>query len=106
MKEEQCKTKLVPIWPLLNTSKIEKMGQEYDKYCPKSKSNNIIFCPKYIRKKRKDLKWINDYFKKAGKKAKGTKKKKSKRGKSRKRKKKKRKQKKKKSTKRKGNKDV
>ena len=90
----------------MDPKKVEKMCKDYDKYCLKSKSNNIIYCPKYIRKKRRDLKWLNDYFKKAGKKTKGTKKKKSKKGKSKKKKKKKGKQKKKKSKKGKGNKDV
>ena len=43
------------------------MEKEYHNYCPKSKSNNIINCPKNIIKKRdKDmkLKKLNDLFNK------------------------------------------
>ena len=43
------------------------MRKEYHNYCPKSKSNNIIYCPKNIIKKRdKDmkLKKLNDLFNK------------------------------------------
>ena len=43
------------------------MEKEYHNYCPKSKSNNIIYCPKNIIKKRdKDmkLKKLNDLFNK------------------------------------------
>ena len=43
----------------------EKMRKEYHEYCPKSKLNSIVFCPKKIIKRKKDKKiqWINDYFK-------------------------------------------
>ena len=80
-KEEQCKVSLDSDWgPTYDT---EKMSKEYHEYCPKSKSNNIVFCPKNIIKREKDKKvqWINDYFKNIGKKKKngrGKKKKKSK----------------------------
>ena len=49
---------------------IEKMRKEYHEYCPKSKSNNIIICPQQIIKRKKDIRvqWINDYFKRDGKK--------------------------------------
>ena len=112
-KFEQCKINLLNEWPKSKTkSEIEEMRTEYHKYCLKSKSNNIISCPKDIIKKKNDLKlkWLNDYFKevaKKGKKKKKTrsKKKKSKKGRTKK-KKKKRKQKKKKSTKGKRKKDV
>ena len=45
---------------------IEKMRKEYHEYCPKSKSNNIVFCPKEIIKRKGDKKvqWINDNFNK------------------------------------------
>ena len=41
------------------------MKKEYHEYCPKSKSNNIVFCPEKIikRKKDKEVQWNNDYFK-------------------------------------------
>ena len=81
-KKEQCKADLIPIWgpnPTYEKMPLDKMKKEYREYCPKSKSNNIIFCPKSIIKKKKDVKvqWINDYFKNFGKKSK----KKKKRGK-------------------------
>ena len=111
-KEEQCKINLFSEWAKIKrNSEIEEMRTEYNKYCPKSKSNNIIFCPKDIIKKKNDLKleWLNDYFKEVAKKGKKKKKTKSRRKKSKKgrtqKKKKKRKQKKKKSTKGKRNKD-
>ena len=106
-KEEQCKIKLLSFWPKSKPDpEIEEMRREYHKYCPKSKSNNIIACPKDIIKKKNDLKlkWLNNYFKEIAKKGKKKKKKtkrkkkKSKKGR-KKNKKKKRKQKKKKSTK-------
>ena len=52
------------------------MKKDYHEYCPKSKSNNFIFCPKSIIKKKNDVKvqWINDYFKNFGKKKKNKKK--------------------------------
>ena len=44
---------------------LEQMRKEYHEYCPKSKSNNIVYCPDQIIKRKKDekLQWINDYFK-------------------------------------------
>ena len=47
-KEEQCKVPLMPDWglnPTYDKLPIEKMRKEYHEYCPKSKSNNIVFCP-------------------------------------------------------------
>ena len=81
-KKEQCKIKLKSVWgpnPAYEKLPLDKMKKEYHKYCPKSKSNNIIFCPKSIIKKKKDVKvqWINAYFKNFKKKSK----KKKKRGK-------------------------
>ena len=81
-KKEQCKAELIPIWgpnPTYEKMPLDKMKKEYHEYCPKSKSNNIIFCPKSIIKKKKDVKvqWINAYFKNFKKKSK----KKKKRGK-------------------------
>ena len=74
-KEEQCEAKLESIWgpnPNYEHLPLEKMRKEYHEYCPKSKSNNIIFCPKNIIKRKKDkrVQWINDYFKNFGKKSK------------------------------------
>jgi len=100
-KKEQCKAELISIWgpnPTYDKLPIDKMKKEYHEYCPKSKSNNFIFCPKSIIKKKKDkrVQWINDYFKNFGKKNKKKKKrgKKYRKGKSRKRTKKKKKKKK------------
>ena len=63
-KKEQCK---VPIKPVLgsNQDQMLKLRKEYHEYCPKSKSNNIVFCPEKIIKRKKDkrVQWINDYFK-------------------------------------------
>ena len=82
-KEDQCK---VPLDGLENWS-TEKMRKEYDEYCPKSKSNNIILCPqKIIHQPINKVQWINDYFKNLGKKTK--KKKTKKKGKERRNKKK------------------
>ena len=64
-KEEQCK---VPIedWEIGKVGNMEKMKKEYHEYCLKSTSNNIIFCPEEIIKRKRDKKvqWINDHFKK------------------------------------------
>ena len=71
-KAEQCKVDLVSDWgETYDKPQLEKMRKEYHEYCPKSKSNNIVFCPKKIisRKKDKKVKWINDYFKNFGKKS-------------------------------------
>ena len=40
------------------------MEKEYFEFCPKSKSNNIIFCPQPNNQEKNDEKvwWINDYF--------------------------------------------
>ena len=75
---------------------IKENEKEYHEYCPKSKSNNYIFCPKSIIKKRnvEKVQWINDYFKNYGKKSK-----KKKKGKKKGKKKSKKKKKKKKSKK-------
>ena len=69
-KKEQCKVDLLSMWG--SKHPIEKMRKEYHEYCPKSKSNNIVFCTKKIIKRKKDKKvqWINDYFKNFGKKRK------------------------------------
>ena len=37
-------------------AELEKMRTKYHNYCPKSKSNNIISCPKEIIKKTNNLK--------------------------------------------------
>ena len=34
------------------SAEMKEMRTEYHKYCPKSKSNNIIYCPKEIIKKK------------------------------------------------------
>ena len=62
-KVEQCK---VPLEGYQGRKK------EYDKYCSKSKSNNIILCPQKIINRKKDerVQWITDYFKNIGKKSK------------------------------------
>ena len=70
-KEEKCKVHLDG-WK----NRTEKMRNEYDEYCPKSKSN-IIFCPqKIIHQPINKVQWVNDHFKTLRKK---TKKKKTKR---------------------------
>ena len=53
-------------------AELEKMRTKYHNYCPKSKSNNIISCPKDIIKKTNNqkVKWLNEYFKKISKKSK------------------------------------
>ena len=87
IKEEQCKVPVESDWglyPSSNKMTLEQMRKEYHEYCPKSKSNNFVFCPEQIIKRKKDkkLKWINDYFKnfetKINKKRRGKKKRKSK----------------------------
>ena len=82
-KKEQCNIDLNSLWgrnPAYKKLPLDKMKKEYHEYCPKSKSNNIIFCPKSIIKKKKDVRvqWINDYFKKFGKKSKKRRKKRGK----------------------------
>ena len=58
-KEQHCNV------PLTGWDDTEEMRKEYHEYCPKSKSSNIVFCPKEIIKRKKDekIQWINDYFK-------------------------------------------
>ena len=90
--EEQCKVPLEDDWGKKTFHDKEKMRKEYHEYCPKSKLNSIVFCPKKIIKRKKDKKiqWINDYFKnfeekskkKKNKKIRGMKKKKKKMSKS------------------------
>ena len=74
-KEEQCKVKVESDWalyplgigqfPTNKNMSLEEMRKEYHECCPKSKSNNIVYCPDQIIKRKKDekLQWINDYFK-------------------------------------------
>ena len=61
-----------PETPIYDKLSIEEMRKEYHEYCPKSKSNNIVFCPEKIIKRKKDkrVQWINDYFKNLVKKSK------------------------------------
>ena len=80
-KKEQCQINLERDWgenPKYEKwrKNIKEHEKEYHKYCPKSKSNNLIFCPKSIIKKRnvEKVQWINDYFKNFGKKNKNKKK--------------------------------
>ena len=51
-KDEQCK---VPIdgWEIGKSGDMEKMKKEYQEYCLKSTSNNIIFCPEEIIKMKR-----------------------------------------------------
>ena len=82
-KKEQCKVDRLSIWgtnPAYEKLPLNKMKKEYNEYCPKSKSNNFVFCPKSIIKKKKDVRvqWINDYFKNFGKKSKKRRKKRGK----------------------------
>ena len=66
------------------SAEMEEMRTEYHKYCPKSKSNNIIYCPKEIIKKNMariaekegmKLRNLNKRFKRISKKRKSKKKK-------------------------------
>ena len=61
-------------------NELEEMRKKYHNYCPKSKSNNIISCPKDIIKKTNNqkVKWLNEYFNKIAKKSKKKKTKRSK----------------------------
>ena len=81
-----------PETPIYDKLSIEEMRKEYHEYCPKSKSNNIVFCPEKIIKRKQDKKvqWINDYFKNLEKKSKKKKTKKKSKGKRSKKKKTKR----------------
>ena len=114
-KEEQCKVPIMSdcICQIYDKLQIEKMKKEYHEYCPKSKSNNIVFCPEKIIKRKKDkrVQWINDYFtnlvkkrrkkktKKKSKERRNKKKRKKKKGRKRKKNKKKRRRKKEKKSK-------
>ena len=71
------------------------MEKEYHNYCPKSKSNNIIYCPKNIikiRDKDMKLKRLNDLFNKISTEKSKEGRKRSRKGKKKKKKTKKRKQ--------------
>ena len=66
------------------SAEMKEMRTEYHKYCPKSKSNNIIYCPKEIIKKNMariaekegmKLRNLNKRFKRISKKRKSKKKK-------------------------------
>ena len=62
-KKELCKVDLLSSWG--PKKPIEKMRKEYHEYCPKSKSNNIVFCPKeIIKRKSEKVQCINDNFNK------------------------------------------
>ena len=74
-KAEQCKVELVSDWgKTYDKPQWEKMRKEYHEYCPKSnsKSNNIVFCPQQIVKRKNDkrVQWqndhLNDYIKSLG----------------------------------------
>ena len=64
--EDQCKVHLEG-W-----DETEEMRKKYHEYRPKSKSRNIVFCPKEIIKRKNDKKiqCINDYFKSPGRESK------------------------------------
>ena len=65
-KKEQCKVPLNSNWGLKKDQMtLDKMRKQYHEYCPKSKSNNLVFCPEKIikRKKEEKVQLINDYFK-------------------------------------------
>ena len=72
-KAEQCKVDLVSDWgKTYDKPQLEMMRKEYYEYCPKSKSNSIVFCPKQIIKRKNDkrVQWqndhLNDYIKSLG----------------------------------------
>ena len=76
--EVQCKVPLEDGWGKKPFHDKEKMRKEYNEYCPKSKSkskSNFVFCPREIiekktnREEKEEVQWINDYFKKVGKKS-------------------------------------
>ena len=103
-KEEQCKVDLVSEWgSTYDKIQLRNMKKEYYKYCPKSKSNNIVFCPQEIIKSKHvtEVQWINDYFKNINNKTKKKKTKKKSKKKKTKKKSKKKKSKKKKTKKKK-----
>ena len=54
----------------LTKSEIDETRSKYHKYCPKSRSSNMISCPKEIIKNDLKLKWLSDYFKKLQRKVK------------------------------------
>ena len=87
-QEEQCQVAIEQDWgPIYEEPQIKKFKKEYKEYCPKSRSNNIIFCPKKILERKYPVLRINNYFKNLEKKSK--KKKTKKKGKGRRNKKKK-----------------
>ena len=57
-KEEQCKVDLLSMWE--PKEPVEKMRKEYHEYCPKSKSDNIIFCPQEIINRKKGNKVFSE----------------------------------------------
>ena len=90
-KEQQCKVprdglnwhQLAPWWFKEKMTQdglaswfTEKMSKEYNEYCLKSKSNNIIMCPqKIINQPSNILQGVKKYLTNLGKKSKKTKKK-------------------------------
>ena len=76
--------------PIYEELQIKKFKKEYKDYCPKSKSNNIILCPKKIMERKYPVLRINNYFKNLEKKSKKKKTKKKSKGKRSKKKKTKR----------------
>ena len=73
-KTEQCK---VPKDGKINKKYEQWLTKEYNEYCLKSKSANIIMCPQKIINQPSNilLKLVNNYFTNLGKKSKKTKKK-------------------------------
>ena len=67
--------------PIYEELQIKKFKKEYKDYCPKSKSNNIILCPKKIMERKYPVLRINNYFKNLEKKSKKKKTKKKSKGK-------------------------
>ena len=62
-KTELCKVELLPMWGENQTYVQQKMTKEYEEYkeyCPKSKSDNIIFCPQEIINRKKGNKVFSE----------------------------------------------
>ena len=64
-KTEQCKVDLLPMWgetPGYDLTKynMSDLTKEYHEYCPKSKSDNIIFCPQKIIDRKKGNKVFSE----------------------------------------------
>ena len=64
-KTEQCKVDLLPMWgetPGYDLTKynMSDLTKEYHEYCPKSKSDNIIFCPQEIINRKKGNKVFSE----------------------------------------------